>query len=360
MHPIEKVHKLIIAGNVIGPNGTWIPRSEAVRMKRIFLSHLVNGEVEIRGGVWAKLSSQLYEQKAPAAEQELPAWEKKIAATVKAKQQSSPYTPMQNKPAIPLLQSSLQKKGGTPSTTQQPIAVARKAERLDDFIPSFEDYDKETIKIRTFPLGKETILAMSEMRVGHALVANCSLRGFLDQTNADEFHTQLLSMLDFGVRYFVLDFEHTTQVGSAGWGVLAVTARLIKSASGKLMVCCMKAGVEESFNLLQFDEVIEARGTLADCLTVIEQSVKNSSATDSFGEERSSFLFQEDFGELPLPEKIKTIITRNGAISLFRLRKILQEERFGTVKINPFRLYILLKELNLESKWKRLRFYRSC
>ena len=55
MNPIEKVHKMITAGLVLGSKGGWIPRSEALRMKRHLINHVINGEVEINGK-WVKLT----------------------------------------------------------------------------------------------------------------------------------------------------------------------------------------------------------------------------------------------------------------------------------------------------------------
>ena len=85
-----------------------------------------------------------------------------------------------------------------------------------------------------------------------------------------------------------------------------------------------------------------------------KQVSKNSDTTSSFP------LYGESYDDLPLPEKIKTIISQNGPISFFQIAALLRHERYGKVKMSPFRLFFLLKELNLETKWKRIRFYRSC
>ena len=62
---------------------------------------------------------------------------------------------------------------------------------------------------------------------------------------------------------------------------------------------------------------------------------------------------------LPLNEKIKTIISATPLISLFQIQKELNQERYGSTKIGILRLYRLLKTLNLDSKEKRYRYYRS-
>ncbi len=73
-------------------------------------------------------------------------------------------------------------------------------------------------------------------------------------------------------------------------------------------------------------------------------------------------LIQPDvkLAELPLPEKIKKVVAQNPLIGLFGIRKVLRHEHFGRTKVGIFKLYRLLKELDLDTKEKRYRFYRSC
>ncbi len=64
--------------------------------------------------------------------------------------------------------------------------------------------------------------------------------------------------------------------------------------------------------------------------------------------------------ELPLPEKVKRVIAQNPLIGIWGIRKILRHEHFGNTKVGIFKLYKLLRELDLDTKAKRYRFYRSC
>jgi len=66
-----------------------------------------------------------------------------------------------------------------------------------------------------------------------------------------------------------------------------------------------------------------------------------------------------DLSRLPLNEKIKKLIAEYPLLSIWKIKKLLRDNRFGTVKINIFKLYKTLKELDLESKIKRYRYYRS-
>jgi anti-sigma B factor antagonist len=63
--------------------------------------------------------------------------------------------------------------------------------------------------------------------------------------------------------------------------------------------------------------------------------------------------------DLSLQEKIKKICGEYPLFGLFRIKKMLSHEEFGNVKISVFKLYKILKELNLDTKAKRYRYYRS-
>ncbi|MBN1308668.1 MAG: STAS domain-containing protein [Chitinispirillaceae bacterium] len=430
MDPIERVHKLIVSGKVLGPNGTWIPRTEALKTKRYLLDHVLNGEVEI-DGKWKRLSEidtqrEIRPSESPA---DIPTLgvrpttfpEERETETV-ADASSEPIFSRPQKPSyadtvpsVALPRAPRRKAGRSePVVPSRPSGdPAPERSLIDDSVsPSIPDDDgssfpadraavtpvpdrqrheaptadygnlppqprlgvpdskpaaadtlqKETVAIRTIPLGKDTSLTISESRAGAALVAICSIAGFIDQSNADDFHQQLISMLEFGVRFFIIDFEQTTLVGSAGWGVLAAASRLIKAQGGRLLICAMKEEIEESFYLLQFNDVINAHKSVADCLEVI-RTVGTShppASADAVGSATSFLLYGESYEDLPLPEKIKSIISLNGPLSFFKIASLLKQERYGKTNINPFTLYFILKELNLETRGKRARYYRSC
>jgi anti-sigma B factor antagonist len=72
-----------------------------------------------------------------------------------------------------------------------------------------------------------------------------------------------------------------------------------------------------------------------------------------------SFEKKVDVKILPLPEKIRRIISQFPQLSILKIKKILQHPDFGNVNIGYFKLRSLLKDLDLDTKEKRFRFYRS-
>jgi anti-sigma B factor antagonist len=62
---------------------------------------------------------------------------------------------------------------------------------------------------------------------------------------------------------------------------------------------------------------------------------------------------------LPLNEKIKRIISDTPLTSIVQIQKELSQTTYGSTKIGIFKLYRTLKTLNLNTKEKRYRYYRS-
>jgi len=62
---------------------------------------------------------------------------------------------------------------------------------------------------------------------------------------------------------------------------------------------------------------------------------------------------------LPLNEKIKRIISENPLISILQIQKQLKDNKYGSTQIGFLKLYGTLKTLNLNTKEKRYRYYRS-
>jgi|GEM_PF-2407957 len=63
---------------------------------------------------------------------------------------------------------------------------------------------------------------------------------------------------------------------------------------------------------------------------------------------------------LSIYDKIHLIITQNGPGSFLAIKKVLESSAFGGEKINSLNLLNVLKEMNLDTTKKRIRYYRSC
>ncbi len=66
-----------------------------------------------------------------------------------------------------------------------------------------------------------------------------------------------------------------------------------------------------------------------------------------------------DITVMPVPDKIRAIIGQNPYLSPRKIKKMLKQPGYGNVKIGYFKLKSILKSLDLNTKEKRIRFFRS-
>jgi len=131
-------------------------------------------------------------------------------------------------------------------------------------------------------------------------------------------------------------------------------------------------GKEETKELEYQSTSTEIQGTVAEDIELeIEENSgveEESNETISLSPEENQKQTQPEFktnpsinlDRLPLHEKIKKIISEYPLLGIWQIKKLLNDKRFGTVKLNIVKLYKLLKQLDLETKIKRYRYYRSC
>jgi len=67
-----------------------------------------------------------------------------------------------------------------------------------------------------------------------------------------------------------------------------------------------------------------------------------------------------DLKLLPLTEKIKKVVAQFPHFGPWKIRKMLRHPEFGNTKVSYFKVRKILKQLDLDTKEKRYRFYRSC
>ncbi len=66
-----------------------------------------------------------------------------------------------------------------------------------------------------------------------------------------------------------------------------------------------------------------------------------------------------DIKVMPVPDKVRDIISQHPELSPRAIRKMLRQPEYGGVKIGYFKLRSLLKSLELDTKEKRYRYHRS-
>jgi anti-sigma B factor antagonist len=115
---------------------------------------------------------------------------------------------------------------------------------------------------------------------------------------------------------------------------------------------------DDSQKIISEDELdINIEGILADEGISISPSRQDSSNYVEFNPEKYNRSI--DIKLMPVTDKIRDIVGRNPELGPQQIKKMLRLPDYGGVKISYLKLKSLLKALELDTKKKRYRFYRS-
>jgi anti-sigma B factor antagonist len=246
------------------------------------------------------------------------------------------------------------------------------------------------------------------------------LGGYIDQSNSDKLQKVFDDLFTSEHFFLLFDLTHLIYMSSAGWGIFVGEVKRFRESGGDIKLANMNSEIYELFQMLEFyhiledyysiDEALEAFGVevkkdsneedqttetnedeemggeasiddsgfldktreILDDVNVSSPETKTEVSTESSRLEyqlsETEGLYKEPFGQdleidisiLPLQEKARKIIAKYPLISLGQIKKMLKHSEFGHEKVSVLKLYFLLKDMNLETKAKRYRFYRSC
>ncbi len=266
---------------------------------------------------------------------------------------------------------------------------------------------------------KMTIDSKFADQTGEIMVVE--LGGHVDQSNSYELQKMFDNIIDSGCYKVIIDFGKLYYMSSAGWGIFVGEIKRFRDGGGDIKLANMNDDIFDVYSMLEFYHILEDYATIEeaaaafrkeeeelDLVTSKDESEKQaedeSEEQEILGEEeieieddnsnndwqqashnqdRSSteildITSDQNFrsaptefvprtlkkdvklAELPLPEKIKRVIAENPLIGVFGIRRILKHEHFGYTKVSIFKLMKLLKDLDLNTREKRYRYYRSC
>ncbi len=250
------------------------------------------------------------------------------------------------------------------------------------------------------------------------------LGGYVDQSNSFQLQQMFENILQSGCFKVIVDFKDLYYMSSAGWGIFVGEIKRFRENGGDIKLAYMNPEIYDVFQMLEFYHILEDYATVEEAaasfgkeseqldlaiesdtnkedkkagenLNSIEeidteepvdqddkgtkkrQKKKRESAEvikfvptngQEIGEEQKIFkefiphTLKKDvkLAELPLPEKIRRVIAQNPLVTIWEIKKILGHEHFGHTKIGIIKLWGILRELDLNTKLKRYRYYRSC
>ncbi len=219
-------------------------------------------------------------------------------------------------------------------------------------------------------------------------VALLTIAGYIDTTTCQEL-AKIIQDLFKQKRYLVVaDLGAVSYISSAGWGVFVGEIKNIREKGGDLKIAQMTPEVTEVFEMLEFNSILNYFESVEEAIDEFDilrgidigkssqQAVKvNKSTTlpvslpkvkikskkDPLSQSKShNDVFEPSSARsLPLMEKIKRIVIENPFGGARYIAKQLNTEQYGSIRIGFFRMWSILKKLNLENREKRYRFYRS-
>lgn len=241
------------------------------------------------------------------------------------------------------------------------------------------------------------------------------LEGHVDQSNSQTLQKTLNDIVESGVFKVIFDCDQLYYMSSAGWGIFVGEVKRFRENGGDIKIANMNPDINDVFQMLEFFHILEDYSSVQEAALsfkelgkssdlvididgiepVIEEMDNESSKTplpeemediedveaeyvpktnvtlidfipqartipEVVPEVAKSLKQDQKLSQLPTSEKIKKIIAESPLIGPFGIKKVLAHQHFGNTKIGIFKLIKILKELDLNSKAKRYRYYRSC
>jgi len=224
-------------------------------------------------------------------------------------------------------------------------------------------------------------IRMTKNFVGARLdIALLSVIGYVDTTTCYEL-TRVIKELIRQKRYQIIaDLGGVTYISSAGWGAFVGEIRNIRDLGGDLKLVQMTQEVYEIFEMLEFNKILNTYDSLEEAIdefdlirgidiSKVEPKVQQTAIEIPSGQALTSGNVQEvhyvspptqlTVSDYPLAEKVKLAVLDNPLAKNKEILRKLRSDQFGKVRIGRFRLRSVLKQLSLDTKEKRYRFYRS-
>lgn len=222
-------------------------------------------------------------------------------------------------------------------------------------------------------------------------IALLRVKGYIDTQTCGQMLQKITEVIREGTCHIIVDMGRVNYVSSAGWGVFVGEIKGIREKGGDLKIVQMLPEVHEIFEMLEFHRILDCYDNIeeaiddfdlsiglditkslartfstenghamTDTAVLPKPSVRKPDIASSKARTRAAFTKPRiDERALPVSEQIKLIIVQDPHQGVLRIKKELNTERYGFRKVSLFKVLKLLRKLNLDSKEKRVRFYRS-
>jgi len=94
-------------------------------------------------------------------------------------------------------------------------------------------------------------------QIGDVTIATFVDKKILDEGNIQNIGNELFGLVEEGRRRIILDFSHVEYLSSAALGKLITMDKKVKSANGKLRLCCIRPEIYEVFAITKLNKLFD-------------------------------------------------------------------------------------------------------
>lgn len=215
--------------------------------------------------------------------------------------------------------------------------------------------------------------------------------GVIDTMTATELEKVINSLLEQERYYIIIDLAGVDYISSAGWGIFISHIREIRQQGGDIKLVRMIPNVHEIFELLEFDSILKAFGSLEEARMDFKHIDRQSrsaflkqpepvtagntnaernrdidknrpaGASSTYDSESANFELDEDLPEpetdpskMTLDQKIRRIIIKDPFLDIGGIKEKLRSDEYGEKSIKWWSVFKWLYSNNLISKSSRL------
>jgi len=216
-------------------------------------------------------------------------------------------------------------------------------------------------------------------------IALIMIMGYVDTTTCQELAKIIKDLMTKKRYQIIADLGGVTYISSAGWGVFVGEIKNIRDHGGDIKLVQMNSEVYEVFEMLEFNRILNHYDSIEETIndfdiirgldvtqgTLVKRKTKGkarpispypiATMTTNVGNGSAAVSGKPivPAREFPLVEKVKMIIIENPFGGIKDICRQLKSDKYGSVRIGFFKMNSLLRRLNLETREKRHRFYRS-
>src|SRR5690349_21295916 len=177
--------------------------------------------------------------------------------------------------------------------------------------------------------------------------------GYVDTTTSPELERRMQALLREKRYHIVVDLTRVEYISSAGWGIFISEIREIREHGGDLKLAGMIPDVREVFDLLEFENILQAFpdsdlavgafGPIVPASPPPAPEPERAAAMASKGAERTETVLSDE-------DSIREIARKHPDYGLMRIQKELRKPEHGSRELNPVQLYVLLRKLGLDTR----------